>query len=139
MFYFIHIVCFYPVSSFLLSIIFRQSLSKASSDEYVKIKKKDWKYILEAYKWAKSNEKLFSQYEEKIVSKDNKISKLETLNKKCMLFLSKLGLEEKFEEFISPKSVKNELRKKHEHIENQKKGKAFDKEEQQYKKTQMEI
>lgn len=56
-----------------------------------------------------------------------------------MLFLSKLGLEEKFEEFISPKSVKNELRKKHEHIENQKKGKAFDKEEQQYKKTQMEI
>lgn len=110
-----------------------------SSEEYVKIKKKDWKYILEAYKWAKSKEKLFSQYEERIVLKDNKITKLEALNKKCMLFLSKLGLEEKFAEFISPKSVKNELRKKHEHIENQKKGKSFDKEEQQYKKTQMEI
>ena len=40
--------------------------------EYVKIKKNDWGHVIEAYKWAKSKEKLLEQYEETIIAKDNK-------------------------------------------------------------------
>ncbi len=84
------------------------------NEEYVKIKKNDWGHILEAYKWAKSKEKILEQYEETIIAKDNKISQLQIFKKNCISFISKLGIAERFNEFILPKSVKKELKKKQE-------------------------
>lgn len=105
-----------------------------SNEEYVKIKTNDWEHILGAYKWAKSKEKLLSQYEDTIAAKDNTISKLETFKKNCLAFLSTLGLVEKFIEFISPKSIRKELRNKQKQLENQKKVGLPHKQEQPHKK-----
>lgn len=110
-----------------------------SNEEYVKIKKDDWEHILGAYKWAKGREKLLNQYEDTISAKDKIISKLETFKKNCLVFLSKLGLLEKFNEFISPKSIRKELKNKQEQIENQKKVGLPHKQEQPYKKAQIEL
>lgn len=110
-----------------------------SNEEYVKIKKDDWEHILGAYKWAKSREKLLNQYEDTISAKDTIISKLETFKKNCLAFLSKLGLLEKFNEFISPKSIRKELKNKQEQIENRKKVGLSHKQEQPHKKVQIEI
>lgn len=109
-----------------------------SNEEYVKIKKDDWEHILGAYRWAKSREKLLNQYEDTISAKDKIISKLETFKKNCLAFLSKLGLLEKFNEFISPKSIKKELKNKQEQIEYRKKIGLSHKQEQ-HKKAQIEI
>lgn len=110
-----------------------------SNEEYVKIKKDDWEDILGAYKWAKGREKLLNQYEDTISAKDNIISKLESFKKNCLAFLSKLGLLEKFNEFISPKSIRKELKNKQEQIENQKKVGLPHKQEQPHKKAQIEL
>lgn len=107
--------------------------------EYVKIKKNDWGHVLEAYKWAKSKEKLLEQYEETIIAKDNKISQLQIFKKNCISFISKLGLAERFNEFISPKSVKKELKKKQEQVNKQKQDKLFYSQEKHYKREQEEI
>lgn len=109
-----------------------------SNEEYVKIKKDDWEHILGAYRWAKSREKLLNQYEDTISAKDKIISKLETFKKNCLAFLSKLGLLEKFNEFISPKSIKKELKSKQEQIENRKKV-VLQHRQEQHKKAQIEI
>jgi len=107
--------------------------------EYVKIKKNDWGHVLEAYKWAKSKEKLLEQYEETIIAKDNKISQLQIFKKNCISFISKLGLAERFNEFISPKSVKKELKKKQEQVNKQKQDKMFYSQEKYHKREQTEI
>lgn len=107
--------------------------------EYVKIKKNDWGHVLEAYKWAKSKEKLLEQYEETIIAKDNKISQLQIFKKNCISFISKLGLSERFNEFISPKSVKKELKKKQEQVNKQKQDKLFYSQEKHHKREQAEI
>ena len=107
--------------------------------EYVKIKKNDWGHVLEAYKWAKSKEKLLEQYEETIIAKDNKISQLQIFKKNCISFISKLGLAERFNEFISPKSVKKELKKKQEQVNKQKQDKLFYSQEKHHKREQAEI
>lgn len=109
------------------------------NEEYVKIKKDDWEHILEAYKWAKGREKLLNQYEDIISEKNNIISKLETSKKNCLTFLSKLGLIEKFNEFISPKSIRKELKNKQEQVENQKKVRLPQKQEQPHKNAQIDI
>lgn len=108
------------------------------NEEYVKIKKDDWEHILGAYRWAKSREKLLNQYEDTISAKDKIISKLETFKKNCLAFLSKLGLLETFNEFISPKSIKKELKSKQEQIENRKKV-VLPHRQEQHKKAQIEI
>ncbi len=107
--------------------------------EYVKIKKNDWGHVLEAYKWAKSKEKILEQYEEIIIAKDNKISQLQIFKKNCISFISKLGLAERFNEFISPKSVKKELKKKQEQVNKQKKDKLSYSQEKHHKQEQEEI
>ena len=107
--------------------------------EYVKIKKNDWGHVLEAYKWAKSKEKLLEQYEETIIAKDNKISQLQIFKKNCISFISKLGLAERFNEFIAPKSVKKELKRKQEQINEQKQGKLSYSQEKHHKQEQAEI
>ncbi len=107
--------------------------------EYVKIKKNDWGHVLEAYKWAKNKEKLLEQYEETIIAKDNKISQLQIFKKNCISFISKLGLAERFNEFISPKSVKKELKKKQEQVNKQKQDKMFYSQEKYHKREQTEI
>ena len=107
--------------------------------EYVKIKKNDWGHVLEAYKWAKSKEKLLEQYEETIIAKDNKISQLQIFKKNCISFISKLGLAERFNEFVSPKSVKKELKKKQEQVNKQKQDKLFYSQEKHHKREQAEI
>ena len=108
--------------------------------EYVKIKKNDWGHVLEAYKWAKSKEKLLEQYEETIIAKDNKISQLQIFKKNCISFISKLGLAEKFNEFISPKSVKKELKNKQEQVNRQKQYKlSYSQQEKHHKREQAEI
>lgn len=107
--------------------------------EYVKIKKNDWKHVLEAYKWAKSKEKLLEQYEETIIVKDNKISQLQIFKKNCISFISKLGLVERFNEFIAPKSVKKELKKKQEQVNKQKQDKLSYSQEKHHKRKQAEI
>lgn len=103
------------------------------------IKKNDWGHVLEAYKWAKSKEKLLEQYEETIIAKDNKISQLQIFKKNCISFISKLGLAERFNEFISPKSVKKELKKKQEQVNKQKQDKMFYSQEKYHKREQTEI
>ena len=110
-----------------------------NDEEYVKINKKDWKHILGAYKWAKSRERLLDEYEVKIVAKDDLIIKLESFKKNCINFLSNIDMVEKFYEFISPKSVRQELKKKQEQVEERKKALLSHKQEQQQKKTQVEI
>ena len=108
--------------------------------EYVKIKKNDWGHVLEAYKWAKSKEKILEQYEEIIIAKDNKISQLQIFKKNCISFISKLGLAEKFNEFISPKSVKKELKNKQEQVNRQKQYKlSYSQQEKHHKREQAEI
>ncbi len=107
--------------------------------EYVKIKKNDWGHVLEAYKWAKSKEKILEQYEEMIIAKDNKISQLQIFKKNCISFISKLGLAERFNEFISPKSVKKELKKKQEQVNKQKQDKLSYSQEKYHKQEQEEI
>lgn len=108
-----------------------------NDEEYVKINKKDWQHILGAYKWAKSREKLLDEYEVKIVAKDDLIIKLESFKKNCINFLSNIDMVEKFYEFISPKSVRQELKKKQEQVEERKKALLSHKQEQQQKKTQV--
>lgn len=107
--------------------------------EYVKIKKNDWGHVLEAYKWAKSKEKLLEQYEETIIAKDNKISQLQIFKKNCISFISKLGLAERFNEFISPKSVKKELKNKQEQVNKQKQDRLSYSQEKHHKQEQAEI
>jgi len=107
--------------------------------EYVKIKKNDWGHVLEAYKWAKSKEKLIEQYEKTIISKDNKINQWQIFKKNCIAFIAKLGLAERFNEFISPKSVKKELKQKQEQINRQKQDKLSYSQEKHHKREQAEI
>lgn len=107
--------------------------------EYVKIKKNDWGHVLEAYKWAKSKEKILEQYEEMIIAKDNKISQLQIFKKNCISFISKLGLAERFNEFISPKSVKKELKNKQEQVNKQKQDRLSYSQEKHHKQEQAEI
>jgi len=107
--------------------------------EYVKIKKNDWGHVLEAYKWAKSKEKLIEQYEKTIISKDNKINQWQIFKKNCIAFIAKLGLAERFNEFISPKSVKKELKQKQEQINRQKQDKLSYSQEKHHKQEQAEI
>ena len=74
-----------------------------------------------------------------IIAKDNKISQLQIFKKNCISFISKLGLAERFNEFISPKSVKKELKKKQEQVNKQKQDKLFYSQEKHHKREQAEI
>ena len=106
-----------------------------NSDEYVRIKKSDWKNILNAYSWAKSREKMLDVYEDAIVRKEEDIGKLQIFKRSAERFLSEAGLLERFYEFIEPKSVKKELEKKRKEVEAKKESFLYSK----WKKQQKEI
>ena len=68
-----------------------------------------------------------------------KTSQLQIFKKNCISFISKLGLAERFNEFISLKSVKKELKKKQEQVNKQKQDKLFYSQEKHHKREQTEI
>jgi len=77
--------------------------------------------------------------DETIISKDNKINQWQIFKKNCIAFIAKLGLAERFNEFISPKSVKKELKQKQEQINRQKQDRLSYSQEKHYKQEQAEI
>ena len=110
-----------------------------NSDEYVRIKKSDWKNILNAYSWAKSREKMLDVYEDAIVRKEEDIGKLQIFKRSAERFLLEAGLLERFYEFIGPKSVKKEMEKKRKEVKAEKKKLVHLKQEQKGKKIEQEI
>lgn len=110
-----------------------------NSDEYVKIKKSDWKNVLNAYTWAKSREKMLDAYEDAIVRQEEDIGRLQIFKRSAERFLSEVGLLERFYGFIGPKSVKKELEKKRKEVVAKKESLLYSKQEQKGKKIEQEI
>ncbi len=81
-------------------------------EEYVKIKKSDWKQIVDAFSRAVSRNQLLDKYEKKISSLEKKITVLSDQVEKLKRFVAAQGLGEAFVAFVkslAPKSFKQKL------------------------------
>lgn len=85
-----------------------------TGEEYVKIKKKDWNRIINAFGQAISSNRLLEKYERKISELNDSISELTKQVEKYTGFLKVKNLEEIFRDYldsIGPKSIKNCLKR----------------------------
>lgn len=77
-----------------------------SKEEYVKVKKKDWMQILDAFDWAVSRNYLLETYEKKMSALENRIKDIYGRFQKLEQFVISKGLNEEFVKFSTPKSMK---------------------------------
>lgn len=91
-------------------------------EEYVKIKKRDWNTIMDAFGRAVSRNYLLEKYEKKISGLENKVSILSEQVEKLKRFIASQGLGEAFVEFVkslAPKTLKQRLEEKKADVDKQ--------------------
>lgn len=80
-----------------------------SKEEYVKVKKKDWVQILDAFDRAVSRNSLLETYEKKIAALENRIKDIHGRFQKLEQFVVSKGLNEEFVKYSTPKSMKQKM------------------------------
>ena len=80
-----------------------------SKEEYVKVKKKDWVQILDAFDRAVSRNYLLETYEKKMAALENRIKDIHGRFQKLEQFVISKGLNEEFVKFSIPKSMKQKM------------------------------
>ncbi len=80
-----------------------------SKEEYVKVKKKDWVQILDAFDRAVSRNYLLETYEKKMAALENRIKDIHGRFQKLEQFVISKGLNEEFVKFSTPKSMKQKM------------------------------
>lgn len=83
-----------------------------SSEEYVKVKKSDWKKMFDAFGKAVSRNHLLERYEKKISSSEKQIAVLTDQTEKLKHFVASRELGETFVEYVkllAPKTMKQKL------------------------------
>ena len=81
-------------------------------EEYVKVKKSDWKKMLDAFGKAVSRNHLLERYEKKIFSSEKQIAVLTDQTEKLKHFVASRELGEAFVEYVkslAPKTMKQKL------------------------------
>jgi monoamine oxidase len=84
-------------------------------DEYVKIKKSDWKKITDAFNRALTRNHLLDKYEKKISGLEKKVTMLTTQVDKLKRFVASRELSDEFADFVkslAPKTLKQKLAEK---------------------------
>lgn len=80
-----------------------------SKEEYVKVKKKDWVQILDAFDRAVSRNYLLETYEKKIAALEKRIKDIHGRFQKLEQFVISKGLNEEFVKYSTPKSMKQKM------------------------------
>lgn len=83
-----------------------------SNEEYVKVKKSDWKKMLDAFGKAVSRNHLLERYEKKISGSEKQIAVLTDQTEKLKRFVASRELGEAFVEYVksfAPKTMKQKL------------------------------
>lgn len=83
------------------------------SETYVKVPRKLWKQILQAYEWGIKQSKMVDKLTEQNALLMEKLEGLKAFKKKAIEFLGIQGLTEEFREFLHPKkeSIKDNLKR----------------------------
>ena len=77
--------------------------------EYVKVPKKVWDKMLEAYAWAKGVDATQEKYVAEISRLKSKVEETKKELGRCKQFMEEKGLVQAFKEFITPKSMKRKM------------------------------